>query len=37
MNYKFLALGIVGLLFLFQMVVDWLSMQSAKREIPENV
>ena len=37
MNYKYLALGIVGLLFLFQLAVDWLSMQSAKREIPENV
>ena len=37
MNYKYLALGIVGLLFLFQLVVDWLNMQSSKRPIPETV
>ena len=37
MNYKYLALGIVGLLFVFQMVVDWLSVRSANREIPDSV
>ena len=37
MNYKLLALGILGLTFLFQTYVEWLQIKSAKREIPENV
>lgn len=37
MNYKFLALGMLGLTFLFQTYVKWLQVKSAKREIPENV
>ena len=37
MNYKFLALGIIGLTFLFQTYIEWLYIKSAEREIPENV
>ena len=37
MNYKFLALGLIGLAFLFQTYVEWLQIKSAGREIPENV
>lgn len=37
MNYKFLALGIIGLIFLFQSYVEWLQIKSAERELPDNV
>ena len=37
MNYKFLALGVIGLTFLFQTYVEWLYIKSAERDIPENV
>ena len=37
MNYKFLALGAIALIFLFQTYVEWLQIKSAEREIPENV
>lgn len=37
MNYKVLALIVIGITFLFQMYVEWLQMKSAGREIPENV
>lgn len=37
MNFKFLALGIVALTFLFQTYMEWLQMKSAEREIPANV
>lgn len=37
MNFKLLALGIIGITFLFQLYVEWLQMKSAEGEIPENV
>lgn len=37
MNYKFLALGTIGLTFLFRTYVEWLQIKSAERKIPENV
>ena len=37
MNYKFLALGVIGLTCLFQTYMEWLQAKSAEREIPENV
>lgn len=37
MNFKYLALGILALTFLFETFTEWLQMQSAGREIPDNV
>ncbi|MBO5034042.1 MAG: M48 family metallopeptidase [Oscillospiraceae bacterium] len=37
MNYKILALVLIGLIFLYQLAVDCLAMASARRKIPENV
>lgn len=37
MNYKILALVLIGLIFLYQLAVDCLTMASARRKIPENV
>ncbi len=37
MNFKVLALAVVGITFLFQTYVEWLRMKSSDREIPENV
>ena len=37
MNFKLLALGIIGITFLFQLYVEWLQMKSAEGAIPENV
>lgn len=37
MNYKGLAMAVIGITFLFQMFVEWLRIKSAGREIPENV
>ncbi len=37
MNYKALALGIVGLMFVFDLATDRLKVRSARREIPKNV
>ena len=37
MNFKVLALAIIGITFLFQTYVEWLQIKSAEREIPENV
>lgn len=36
-NFKILALAVIGITFLFQMYVEWLQIKSAEREIPENV
>ena len=37
MNYKLVALGLIGLAFLTQMAVDLLQIHSARRAVPENV
>lgn len=37
MNYKYLALGILALTFLFETFTEWLQIKSAGREIPDNV
>lgn len=37
MDFKLLALAVIGLTFLFRTYVEWLTMKSAEREIPENV
>lgn len=37
MNYKVLALIIMGIVFLFETVIGYLKMKSSEREIPENV
>lgn len=37
MNFKYLALGILALTFLFQTFTEWLQIKSAGRELPENV
>lgn len=37
MNYKVLALIIIGIVFLFEIVLEYLDMRSADREIPDNV
>lgn len=37
MNYKYLALGIIGITFLFETFIKYLALKSSDREIPENV
>lgn len=37
MNYKFLALAVMGLVFVFDLLIHFLQTKSAKRPIPENV
>lgn len=37
MNFKILAMGLVGLVALFRLTVDWLELRSADRDIPDNV
>ncbi len=37
MNYKYLALGIMALVFVYETILHYLETRSAKREIPENV
>ena len=36
-NFKILALAVIGITFLFRTYVEWLQIKSAEREIPENV
>ena len=37
MNYKFIALFVMALTFLFQTYMEWLEMKSADRPLPDNV
>ena len=37
MNYKIIALIVIGIVFLFETWMEYLNSQSTKREIPENV
>lgn len=37
MNYKYIAMAVIAIVFLFETFIQYLDMKSADREIPENV
>ena len=37
MNYKYAAMAVIAIVFLFESFIQYLEMKSADREIPENV